>query len=139
MGGPLGKVLDEMIDEFNSTHPDIEVVSVSMGNYQALSQKIMAAVTADKPPVIAQVYESWTAQLLAAGKIVSIDTFVFGEQGLSKEELEDIFPVFIEDNTFDGQLVTFPFNKSVPAYFYNIDMFKKAGICLLYTSPSPRD
>ena len=37
MGGPLGKVLTSLIDEFNETHPDIEIESVSMGRYTALS------------------------------------------------------------------------------------------------------
>lgn len=51
MGGPLGDVLeDSLIAEFNSLHDDIEILPVCMGNYSALSQKIMAGVMADSPP-----------------------------------------------------------------------------------------
>jgi len=58
MGGPLGDVLeDTLIAEFNETHPGIEVVPVTMGNYRALSQKIMASVMAGEPPSMAQAYE----------------------------------------------------------------------------------
>ena len=58
MGGPLGDALDELVAEFNETHPEIDIESVSMGRYQALSQKIMAAVAAGQPPVLAQAYEA---------------------------------------------------------------------------------
>jgi len=50
MGGPLGDMLeDTLIAEFNLLHPDIRVVPVNMGNYNALSQKIMASVMAGSP------------------------------------------------------------------------------------------
>ena len=42
MGGPLGKSLDGLARDFSATGQELE--SVSMGRYQALSQKIMAAV-----------------------------------------------------------------------------------------------
>jgi ABC-type glycerol-3-phosphate transport system substrate-binding protein len=128
MGGPLGKALDAMIEDFNSVHEDVEVKSVSMGRYQALSQKLMAAVAARTPPTIAQVYESWTAQFMEAGALVPLNIFIEGDHGLSEEDLADIYPVFVESNIWEDKFVTVPFNKSVLAYFYNKDMFREAGI-----------
>ena len=128
MGGPLGRVLADLINEFNETHPDIEIVSVSMGQYTALSQKIMAAVAAGKPPVIAQAYENWTVELVLGGSIVPIQNFFDGPDGLSRESLEDILPVFIENNTWDGVVWSFPFNKSVRTLFYNKDLFERSGL-----------
>ncbi|OYD13656.1 hypothetical protein CH333_10580 [candidate division WOR-3 bacterium JGI_Cruoil_03_44_89] len=128
MGGPLGKALNELIDEFNEENPGIHIASVSMGNYQALTQKIMASILAGNPPTIAQVYESWTSSLMRADAIQPIEDFIRGEDGLSDEEISDIFPVFIRDNTWDGRFITIPFNKSVTTYFYNMDMFEDDGI-----------
>lgn len=128
MGGPLGKALNELIEEFNEKNPEIRVTSVSMGNYQALTQKIMASILAGKPPTIAQVYESWTSSLMQADAIQPIEDFIRGKDGLNDEEISDIFPIFIEDNTWDGKFITVPFNKSVTSYFYNIDMFEEEGI-----------
>ena len=128
MGGPLGKALNELIDEFNEENPNIHITSVSMGNYQALTQKIMASILARNPPTIAQVYESWTTSLMQADAIQPIEDFIRGEEGLKEEEISDIFPVFIKDNTWNGRFITAPFNKSVVAYFYNMDMFEKEGI-----------
>jgi ABC-type glycerol-3-phosphate transport system substrate-binding protein len=128
MGGPLGRVLTSLIDEFNETHPDIEIVSVSMGRYTALSQKIMAAVAAGKPPVIAQAYENWTIELILSGSIVPIQTYFDGPNGLTQESLDDILPVFIENNTWDDVVWSFPFNKSVRTLFYNKDLFERSGL-----------
>ena len=127
MGGPLGRALDQLIDEFNSMQDSIYVNSISMGNYNALSQKIMASILARKTPTIAQVYESWTTSLARSGAIQPIEDFVKKDSAF-KNQLEDFFPVFIRDNTYDSVLYTLPFNKSVTAYFYNVDMFKKKGI-----------
>jgi multiple sugar transport system substrate-binding protein len=126
MGGPLGKTLDSLVAEFNAMHADIIIDHVGMGNYQALSQKLMAAAAAKKPPTISQVYESWTDQLYRAGALTAVEDML-GEEG-TQALLSDLYPVFIEDNTWDGKLVTFPFNKSVPAFFYNRTLFANEGI-----------
>ncbi len=129
MGGPLGDVLNSIIDDFNREFPDsLPIVSVKMGNYATLSQKLMGAVAAGKPPVLAQVYESWTSELLSAGKIVPLEQYISGDSGIPQEILDDIFPIFIEDNKWNGQFITFPFNKSVPVFYYNMDLFEKYGI-----------
>jgi multiple sugar transport system substrate-binding protein len=128
MGGPLGRVLTSLIDEFNETHPDIEIVSVSMGSYTALSQKIMAAVAAGKPPVMAQAYENWTIELILSGSIVPMQDFINGPDSLTLESLEDIIPVFVENNTWDDVVWSFPFNKSVRTLFYNKDLFAASGL-----------
>jgi len=126
MGGPLGKTLDSLITEFNQTHPEIKVDHVGMGNYQALSQKLMATVAAKKPPTISQVFESWTEQLFRVGVLIPVEELLTEDE--INELKRDIYPIFIEDNTWNGKLVTFPFNKSVPAYFYNKTLFKNEGI-----------
>ncbi len=124
MGGPLGDVLDSIITLYNQEHSP-PIISVKMGNYATLSQKIMGAVASNKPPVMAQVYESWAAELLENNKLVPIQEFLpFFEDSV----LEDIWPPLIEDNLFDSTLVSFPFNKSVPVFYYNQDLFEEFGI-----------
>lgn len=127
-GGPLGESLEGLIADFNARHPDIQVTGVSMGQYAALSQKIMAAIAAGKPPTLAQVYENWTANFIEAGAIVPLENFIEGPNGLNQKDLEDIYPVFLEGGTFQGKLWTFPFNKGLPALYYNKEMFQKAGL-----------
>lgn len=128
MGGPLGKTLESMVRDFEKEHPDIKVTLVGMGDYSALAQKLMGAINVDNPPTIAQVYESWTTQFYKQNQLFLLDSFVYSPIGLDSAEIADIFEVFVENNKWDGRFLTFPFNKSVPVYFYNIAMFDSNGI-----------
>ena len=123
MGGPLGDALDELVDEFNETHPAIDIVSISMGRYQALSQKIMAAVAAGQPPVLAQAYEAWTGELIENGSAEPLNPYIEGGDGLTPAELDDFVPGMLENNSWDGTIYSFPFNKSVRAIYWNKDLF----------------
>ncbi len=125
MAGPIGDTLDQMIAEYNREHPDIFIKSVNMGSYDALVQKLMGAVSANEPPVIAQMYESWTDQFFKAGKLIPVERFIKEDTSFI---IDNFFPVFIEDNRYDSVMVTLPFNKSVPVFYYNRDMFAKVGI-----------
>jgi len=127
MGGESQKTLKALVDKFESTHVNIHVELVGMGNYDALSQKLMGAVAAQNPPTIAQMYENWTTQLYAGGQLVYLDSFVRGPGGLTSEDLADVYPALLENNSWDGRLLTLPFNKSVPVYYYNVPMFNSAG------------
>lgn len=125
MGGPIGKRLDQMIDEFNRLHPKGEIKSVQMGSYDALAQKLMGGIASNSPPVIAQMYESWTDQFYKAGYLEPLENFIIQDTLFN---LEDFFPVFIEDNIFDSVIVTLPFNKSLPVFYYNATLFDSVGI-----------
>jgi len=121
MGGPLGVTLRSIAQEFHeATGSSIRLVF--MGNYATLSQKLMAAAVARNLPVAAQVYESWTSELREAGKLVPV-----GRDFLPDSLLADVFPPFLEANTWEDTLWTFPFNKSVPVLYYNRALFDSLG------------
>jgi multiple sugar transport system substrate-binding protein len=119
---------DTLIAEFNLLHPGIAVVPVNMGNYRALSQKIMASVMAGSPPAVAQAYETWTAQLIRGGVIVPLDSLADADPLYSGDDWNDFYEVFRENNTFDGRVYSFPFNKSVPLIYYNADLYRELGL-----------
>jgi len=130
MGGPLGEALNSMIRDFEQTHPGIRITSISMGDYSSLAQKLMSALWVKSPPTIAQMYESWTTQFYEAGELCPLESMVAAESGerSAVSALSDIYPCLIEDNSWDGHLITFPFNKSVPCYYYNMPRFDSLGI-----------
>lgn len=127
MGGPLKATLDSLTEGFRR-ESGIEVKSVNMGNYTALSQKLMAAAAAGNLPEITQSYEAWTSQLLEKDAIKPFQDFLSREGGLDSIDLKDIFPVMVWECSRQGKLISLPFNKSVPVYYYNRDMFAAAGI-----------
>jgi len=127
MGGPLGDALNELIDEFNQTHPDIYIMGVAMGNYQALQTKLMASLQADRQPDVAQAFESWIANFEQAGKLAPMDEFIAQDADF-RASMDDIYPVFLKSNTFNDTLWAFPFNKSVNVLYYNKDIFFNNGL-----------
>jgi len=129
MGGPLGDVLeDTLIADFNNTHPNIRVIPVNMGNYRALSQRIMASVMAGAPPAMAQAYETWTSQLVRGGVLVPLDSLMDSDPLYSSDDWNDFFGVFRENNTYNGRIYSFPFNKSVPLIYYNVELYRQLGL-----------
>jgi len=128
LSGPLGDTLNEMIMEFNRNHDDIEVVANPISSYTALSQKLMASIQAKKQPDIAQVFESWASKYIESGVLASLDELIAEDEDFDEEDLKDVYPVFRNSNTFNDTLYSFPFNKSVRAYFYNKDEFYRAGL-----------
>ncbi len=125
MGGPLGVALNKLIDEFNSTHSDIRIKGIGMGNYQALSQKLMASIQTGNQPDIAQVFEAWTANMMKGDVILPLDSLMAADPDFTDEDLKDFFQVFIKSNTIHGKMMSLPFNKSVSVLYYNKDMFFK--------------
>jgi len=125
MGGNVEKTLQAMVATFESTHTDININLIGMADYNTLAQKLMSAASINQPPTIAQMYENWTTQLLNHNYLEPLDIYV---KELPKSELDDIWPVLIQNNTWDNKIITMPFNKSVPVYYYNIELFEQAGI-----------
>ncbi len=127
MGGPLGEALISLVDEFNDSHPDIHIKAVNMGNYGALSTKLMASMQTDENPDIAQAFESWTANLVEGDKLCDLNRFIDADPEYKKDLMEDMFPVMLESNKVNGKFWSFAFNKSVRCLYYNKDMLFKHG------------
>ncbi len=125
MGGPLGEVLGEMIDEFNRAHPESFIRAESMGSYEALKQKLLASIIAGNQPDMAQAYEAWISTLLGGEALVDLGEL---DPEFREEDLDDFYPVFIDDSLYLDKLYSLPFNKSVPVIYYNRDMFRRAGL-----------
>ncbi|HAD81576.1 MAG: hypothetical protein A2509_12040 [Candidatus Edwardsbacteria bacterium RIFOXYD12_FULL_50_11] len=126
MGGPLGKTLDSMVADFSKENPGRKIDPISMGSYTALSQKLMASVAAGNEPLLAQSYEAWTSQLLEKDAVKPFGDYI-AEMG-DTSYLSDFFPVMLAECSRNGKLTSMPFNKSVPVYYYNKDLFAKAGL-----------
>ena len=106
--------LEYLTQKFMEENPNIQVELVYQGGYGSLSQKLIAAVAAGEPPTLAQQYENWTTQWLEA--LVPLEDY------LSPDVIADLHPRFRKMNTFDGKLLTVPFNKSIIVLYYRADL-----------------
>ncbi len=127
MSGPHEAALKKIVADFNKANEKyIEVQLVYQGSYGDLSTKLTAALASGTPPTMAQQYENWTAAYIDAKALVPIQTFIDNPNyGMKKEELEDIYKVFRDQNTWDGKIWTMPMNKSTNVLFVNTDLVKK--------------
>ena len=124
--------LETLCKQFNEKNgKGITVRPVYQGSYTQLYQKLMTAIAGRKMPDLAVSYESMVAEYMKAGVVVPLDSYVNGANGLSKEDIADIFPAFLATNRypqFDNQLLSFPFTKSLLVNYVNLDALKRAGI-----------
>ena len=125
MGGPMGKVLDELVQRYNATNPEYKIDATYKGGYSSLIQSLLAGIPARSLPDISQAYESWTSKLIDNEIIVPMQPYY---DKYTEEEKADFYKVLLDNNTFNGKLWSVPFNKSVPIMYYNKEMFKKYGI-----------
>lgn len=128
MSGVLNPAIDELTNDFNKLNPGIAVQALYQGGYGTLNQKLIAAVAAGQPPTITQLFSNWGEQLISANAIVPMERFIKGPDGLSAEELDDIFPVLRRESTFNGVMWTMPFNKSLYLLFYNAELLKQNNL-----------
>ncbi|QSO50421.1 ABC transporter substrate-binding protein [Alicyclobacillus curvatus] len=126
MPGALGKELQSLTDTFQSQHPTIKVQLIFNGSYTTQQQKLTAAIAARKPPTIAQVQETWETEYYNNGLLQPLGAL------LPQSTVNDLMPIWKDDNSYGGKLVSAPFNKSAYVLYYNTDDFAKAGI----TSPT---
>ncbi|NLJ75462.1 MAG: ABC transporter substrate-binding protein [Firmicutes bacterium] len=118
MSSALGETVNELVAEFNAQNPDIHVEAIYQGGYGDLNTKLVASITAQNSPVLAQVYENWTDAFIRNDVLVPLEDYLH----LTDEEYNDYVEVFRNMNIWDGKLYTVPFNKSNWVLFYNTDL-----------------
>ncbi len=95
MSRSRGKVLNQLVDEFNKANPNIVVKSVCIqsqnkeyGNdYNALYSKILENIAKNTPPDVAQVYENWTTQYVGIDALVPIESLILRQEGCQGTEI----------------------------------------------------
>ncbi len=128
MGGALGEAVAAMTDEFNKSQTEYKVNAVFKGSYPETMTAAIAAFRAKQAPHIVQVFEVGTATMMAAKGAVYP---VYQLMADAKEPFDPkafIGPVYGYYSTTDGKLLSMPFNSSTPVFYWNKDLFKKAGL-----------
>lgn len=120
--------LDSLIAKFESTHPDIKIKAQYIPTGDALIQKLITAIQSDTAPDISWLHADYMEDLVAAEAIYEMDHFINGENGISQEELDQIYPALLQYASWKGTLYSLPMEATNLALIYNKDMFKEAGL-----------
>ncbi|MFN2489678.1 MAG: ABC transporter substrate-binding protein [Actinomycetota bacterium] len=122
--------LDKLVNEFNSSHEDIEVTAQFNGSNDHALQKVLTALAGGSYPDIAYLYGSWAANIAGAPRVVALNDMM---QADSSFDWEDFYPGEREAATVDGEIVGIPALVDNLAIVYNKKLFDQAGVA----PPSP--
>lgn len=124
MGGELGKVVTQLVADFNASQTGVVVEEVFQGTYDESLNKMKASMDSKSGPSLIQVYEIGSRFMIDSKATTPVQTFVDAE-GYDLSQLEENITNYY---TFDGKLHSMPFNTSNPILYYNKDLFKAAGL-----------
>lgn len=128
MGGQLGEATVALVEKFNQSQKEYRVVPVYKGSYTETLTATIAAFRARQQPHIVQVFEVGTAAMMAAKGAVYPVHQLMADAGEKFDQKDYIQPVIGYYTTADGKLLSMPFNSSTPVFYWNKEMFAKAGL-----------
>jgi len=124
VGGKVGEATKTLVDEFNASHPDIQVEAVFQGDYDSAINKLKQSIPSKGTPNVMQVYDIGTRFMIDSKAVVPVQKWI-------DQEIFDISsyePNILAYYTVDNKLYSMPFNTSTPILYYNKTMFKEAGL-----------
>jgi sn-glycerol 3-phosphate transport system substrate-binding protein len=128
MSGELGRQLEKLAADFNSSQSEYRIVPSYKGNYTETVTAAIFAFRSHGQPAIVQVNEIGTATMMAAkGAIYPVFELMRDEQEVfSPAAYLPSVTGYYTDAT--GNMLSFPFNSSTPILYYNKNQFRAAGL-----------
>jgi len=121
--GREGEVVTELVRDFERTRPGIRVV-VQQLPWSAAHEKLLTAFAGGTTPDVAQLGNTWIAELAALKTLEPLDRYVAAS---SVVQAGDYFPGIWETNRIDGFLYGVPWYVDTRLVFYRRDLLRRAG------------
>lgn len=116
------KNFQALVDEFNETHPDVQVVAEFLP-WGAYWQKLQTALISGDAADVVSMSNGMAAKYLARGVFYDMSSLAG-----AKERLSQMFGGARKAVTVDGKILGMPVGIGVRALVYNKDMFDEAGV-----------
>ena len=126
VGGPLTKIVDGLVADFEKANPDIKVKAIYAGNYNDARIKALAALKAGQPAQLSVMFSIDIYELIEQDAIVAFDDIVETEE--EKAWLTKFYPALMENGVTAGKTWGIPFQRSTIVMYYNKDAFREAGL-----------
>ncbi len=125
MGGSRAAFIDRMVQDFNYTHPNIEVKAQYKGSYRDTLNSAILAYKQGNAPHIVQIFEVGSQLALDSGIFMPFQNLVKpGNYALLNDFIKPVANYY----RIKGNFNSVPFNSSNPILYYNKSLFKKAGL-----------
>lgn len=116
-------VLQELVDRFNQTHPQIQVDALYVGQGDQQLPKILAAVVGNASPNLLWYAPMLTGQLVELGAIRPLEDWL-----QDSPVAAHIDPVLRPTMQWDGHIWSVPFGMNNVGIFYRPSLFAAAGM-----------
>ena len=126
VGGPITKIIDGMIADFEKENADVRIKAVYAGTYQDSITKALTAYKGGNPPQLAVLLSTDTYTLVDEEAIVPIDSLIKDES--DKKWLNGFYDAFMQNSKADGKTWGIPFQRSTIVMYYNKTLFEQAGL-----------
>jgi sn-glycerol 3-phosphate transport system substrate-binding protein len=126
VGGPLTKVIDNLVAGFEKENPNVKINAVYAGNYDDARIKALAAQKAGQPAQMSVLFSIDIYELLEQDLIVPFDDMA--STAADKAWLKSFYPALMANGTYKGKVYGIPFQRSTIVMYWNKDAFKDAGL-----------
>jgi sn-glycerol 3-phosphate transport system substrate-binding protein len=126
VGGPLTKVIDNLVAGFEKENPNVKINAVYAGNYDDARIKALAAQKAGQPAQMSVLFSIDIYELLEQDLIVPFDEMA--TTPADKAWLKSFYPALMANGTYKGKVYGIPFQRSTIVMYWNKDAFKEAGL-----------
>jgi len=115
-------VLQQLVAQFNQTHPHIQVEPLYIGQPDQQLPKILAAIVGHAPPDLLWYAPTLTGRLLDLEALCPLDDWLQGPLAA------DLDPTLLSSMTLEGHLWSVPFGTNNVGIYYRPSLFDQAGI-----------
>src|SRR5580692_3706822 len=126
VGGPITKIIDGYVTDFQTENPGIKVTPIYAGTYQDTLTKAQTALKAGSGPQMAVLLSTDVFSLIDDDLIVPFDTL--SKDAADKVWLSSFYPAFMKNGQIGGHLWGIPFQRSTIVLFWNKAAFSSVGL-----------
>jgi sn-glycerol 3-phosphate transport system substrate-binding protein len=126
VGGPITKIIDDMVAGFQKENADVTVKAVYAGTYQDTMTKALTAMKGGEPPHLAVLLSTDMFTLIDEKAIVPWDDVATGAD--DKNWIGSFYPGFMANSQTGGKTWGIPFQRSTIVLYWNKEAFKEAGL-----------
>lgn len=125
---PIVGILDGYAKDFMSEHPNVTVEPVYAGGYTDVQTMVQTTIDGGgDAPALAILLASNIYDLANAKYVVPMTKYL--DKMKDKEAyLQDFLPAFMTNSTYNGEIYSFPFQRSDVILYFNADLIEKAGL-----------
>ncbi|HEX5999238.1 MAG TPA: ABC transporter substrate-binding protein [Hyphomicrobiaceae bacterium] len=128
VGGPLTKVIDKMVGDFQTANPDVKVQAIYAGNYDDTRVRALSAIKSGGPAQLSVLFSIDVYDLIEQGLIVPFDDVIPASDKDGRAWLDSFYPALMANGKVKGKTWGVPFQRSTIVLYYNKDKFKAAGL-----------